>query len=339
MWNFIKPIKLIRYLVVWRINSALVRAPICLTPELSLGLGSIISQRLPTRRAKPWRKTTANWNDYGGTALVGHRMPRTIPEISWPVESVLLDYSGTSRRIYGNGEKILWELKLMGEDADHGFFLEVILPALEETCNISNHNWRRRKSFWGRFDIQAVYAARGDTWEPVVRDGLLDPHYRANPTQWAEGLTFAADSGRVFDRLTWVAPFDLLEEDDEANKRGGKKRIASHEIPTLPKIMTSLITRMVHLLPGKYNTADDLWEIVGTEEKSAFDAALEQARLIPLHRKEFKRARGGCPGKWTGIQTFASIPHPIIPYLELASILHIGKQTHFGCGTFVIDGT
>ena len=334
MWPFIKPIKLIRYLFVLRVNSSLVRLPRCLSTELSLVLGAIIANRLPTREARPWRKALAPWDEHGGISLVGKKKAMTLPEASWPIESVLFVYPG--KQTCGREELILWELKLMGESADHGRFLEVILPALEEAGTVSDQQLQCRNGLWGRFDIQAIYVARGPQWEPVVSDGRLDLNYRATPVQWAEGLTFEPKSERVFDRLTWIMPFDFSDA-DQTGRRRRRKKIPSRQVPTLQSMLDSLVSRMSLLLPGKYNTPDDVWAILSAEEQATLRAAMEQASHIPIHYKGLEPAPKNCPGRWIGTQTFASIPHPIIPYLELASILHIGRQTHFGCGTFAIS--
>ena len=334
MWPFIKPIKLIRYLFVLRVNSSLVRLPRCPSTELSLVLGAMIANRLPTREARPWRKALAPWDEHGGISPIGKKKPRTIPEASWPIEAVLFVYPG--KQIYGRGELILWELKLMGESADHGRFLEVILPALEEAATVSDQQLQRKNGLWGRFDIQAIYAARGPQWETVVSDGRLDLNYRATPVQWADGLTFEPKSERVFDRLTWITPFDFSDA-DQTGRRRRRKRILSRQSPTLQSVLDSLVSRMSLLLPGKYNTPDDVWAILSAEEQAELRAVVEQASHIPVHHKGLRPAPKNWPGRWIGTQTFASIPHPIIPYLELASILHIGRQTHFGCGTFAIS--
>lgn len=347
MWAFIKPIKLIRYLLVWRVNSSLVWLPRCLSTELSLALGSIIADRLPTRQARPWRKALAPWDKYGGTSLIGKKKPSRIPEASWPMQAVLFAYPG--KRTYGRGELILWELKLMRESADHGLFLEVILPAMEEAGSASEPRWQHRNVLWGQFDIHAVYAARGQQWEPIVSDGRLDLDYCATPVQWAEGLAFDSNSERIFDRLTWLTPFDVTSDaaslKDRTGRRrrrksslqGRRKKIPPHEVPTLQSILESLVVRMSQLLPGKHHAPDDVWDVLSEEEKASFRAVLEQASHIPIHHRSLKRAPKRWPGCWMGSQSFASIPHPIVPYLELASILHIGEQTHFGCGTFTIS--
>jgi hypothetical protein len=335
MWPFIKPIKLIRYLVVWRVNGSLVWLPRCLSTELSLALGTIIADRLPTREAGPWRKALAPWDECGGTSLIGKKKPTRIPEVSWPIEAVMFAYPG--KRTYGWGELILWELKLMGESADHGLFLEVILPAMEEAGSASEPRWRHRNVLWGHFDIHAIYAARGEQWEPVVSDGRLDLNYRASPTQWAEGLTFDLNSERIFDRLTWLTPFDLTSDKGRTGRRRRRKKIPPHQVPTLQSMLESLVARMSQLLPGKHHTPNDVWDVLSAEEQASFQAVMEQASHIPVHHKKLKPSPKRWPGRWIGAQTFAFIPHPIIPYLELASILHIGKQTHFGCGTFAIS--
>jgi hypothetical protein len=334
MWPFIKPIKLIRYLFVLRVNSTLVRLPRCLSTELSLVLGTMIANRLPTREARPWRKARAPWDEHDGISLVGKKKPSTLPEASWPMEAVLFVYPG--KKTYGREELILWELKLMGESADHSLFLEVILPALEEAGTVSDQQLQRRNGLWGRFDIQAIYAARGPQWEPVVSDGRLDLNYRATPIQWAEGLTFEPRSERIFDRLTWITPFDFSDADQAARQRR-RKTIPLYQVPTLRSMLDALVSRMSLLLPGKYHTPDDVWDVLSAEERASFQAVMEQASHIPIHHHSLESAPRSWPGRWIGTQTFASIPHPIIPYLELASILHIGRQTHFGCGTFAIS--
>jgi hypothetical protein len=293
----------------------------------------MIANRLPTREARPWRKALAPWDEPGGISLVGKKL-ETVPEASWPIEAVLFVYPG--KKTYGQGELILWELKLMGESADHGLFLEVILPALEEAATVSDPQLQRRYSLWGRFDIQAVYAARGPRWEPIVSDGRLDLNYHATPVQWAEGLTFDQRSERVFDHLTWITPFDFAS-DASTNAKRRRKKMPPGQVPTLQTMLESLIARMSLLLPGKHHTPDDVWDVLSAEEQAALRAVMEQASHIPIHHKSLKPAPKSWPGRWIGTQTFASIPHPIIPYLELASILHIGKQTHFGCGTFAIS--
>lgn len=327
MWPFIKPIRLIRYLIVLRINTSLVRLPRCLTAELSLVLGTLIANRLPTREAQPWHKALAPWEECGGLAFVGHKKADRVPEASWPVEAVFFAYPG--KRYYGQGEPVLWELKLLGDSADHGFFLETFLPALEEAGSPSEPRWRGQHGLWGHFDVQAIYAARGPRWEPFVRDGRLDVQYRPSPDQWADGLSFSMRQERVFDSLTWLTPFDL----------GGKKQgrtITRDQTPTLYGILEALIARMSQLLPGKHHTPDDVWKVLDPETRAAFETVAEQAKRIPVHHAAFEVPPKPWPGRWIGTQVFPSIPHPLIPYLELASILHIGKQTHFGCGTFTI---
>jgi len=338
MWTFIEPVKLVRYLLVWRVNSSLVRLPRCLSAELSLVLGSLIADRLPTPQARLWHKALSPWDEYGGLALIGSKKPPTIPQVSWPLEAVLFTYPGKS--IYGQGEPILWELKLLGESADHGLFLELLLPAIEDAGSrgVSAANGRvdstlrRQNCLWGHFDLPAVYVARGRRWEPLVQDGRLDLSYRATPTQWAEGLSFDLPSRGAHDTLTWLTPFDL--EDDEKPARGRPRQ--TEQAPTLQQLLAALVARMSHLLPGKHHTPDDVWSLLSAEEQAALQKVMKQAALIPVHHTSLKPPPNGFPGRRLGRQTFASIPTPLIPYLELASIVHIGRQTHLGCGTFVV---
>jgi hypothetical protein len=337
MWPFIKPISLIRYLFVCRVNRSLVRLPSTLSLELSRVLGTIIANRLPTQQARHWYKALAPW-EQAGHSTPGRKKIKVVPETSWPIESVLFAYPG--KMAYGQGELILWELKLMGEDADHGFFLEVILPAVEEASSTSDPQWHRQNELWGRFDIHSVYVTRGPHWEPVVKAGQLDLSYQATPVQWAEGLDFTErphlrkdGTKRIFDRLTWITPFDLGKKDQVGRSHRRKKAAPA---PTLHSLLEALISRMSELLPGKYSTADDVWKGLSEEERALLQGTMEQGARVPIRSQALRTA----PKKWRGCrigsQTFASIPHSFLPYLELASILHIGKKTHFGCGTFAI---
>src|SRR6516164_3956068 len=205
MWTSLEHIKVLRYLLVWRVNRSLVQLPPSFAADLSLVLGTIIADRLPTRKATPWRKALARRDTLGAsgnqTGLV------VVPEAAWPLEAVVLVYPG--KRTYGQGEPILWELKLFGASADHGLFLETILPALEAASSTADPRWHARNTIWGRFDIQAVYVARGMHWEALVRDGRLDLRYRPSTTQWADGLTLDTARAHRYTRLTWVTPFDL----------------------------------------------------------------------------------------------------------------------------------
>ncbi len=250
-------------------------------------------------------------------------MSKRVPQASWPVDAAIFAYPG--KRTYGQGELILWELKLFGTSADHGLFLEIILPAMEEASYTSDTRWNRSNRLWGRFDIDSVYVARGPRWEPLVTDGRLDLRYRASPVQWAEGSTPGSVSEGKFStatRLTWITPFDL---DATPEREGKKKGKSSIEAPDLRHILEALMARLNSLIPG---LSDDTSE--GRD-------AIEQADSVSILHKNLKVTSRGCPGRYTGTQIFSCIPFPAIPYLELASILHIGKQIHFGCGTFLLS--
>ncbi|MEW5956499.1 MAG: hypothetical protein AB1801_02160 [Chloroflexota bacterium] len=350
MSAFIQRINLIRYLVVWRVNRALVRRPRYLPAEISLVLGTIIANRLPTQAARPWHKALAPWETHQTeTALSKTKkgpLP-PIPDAAWPIETVLFAYPG--KQNYGPGELILWELKFLGEAANHGYFLETLLPAMEEAGSTSDPQWYRPHSLWGRFDIQAVYAARGSRWEPLVRDGRLDLSYRASPTQWAEGLTFGANPEHIYKHLTWLTPFDLTPQPAEtgplpfpstaadALKPPPRPKSRSKRAPTLQSILEACLARMAVLLPGKHNTPGHVWQALSPEEQAALQQAIEQVYHLPVRRQEIKPVPSDWPGRWIGSQTLPAIPPAILPYLELASILHLGRQTHFGCGTFMVS--
>jgi hypothetical protein len=338
MLPFINQISLVRYLIVWRVNSSLVLLPRCLSTELSQALGTIIANRLPTQVAREWRRALGAWDDTTSATSQSKSLNGRIPETAWPIEAVLFAYPG--KRTYGQGEVILWELKLVGDSADHGLFLEFILPAMEEAATSVDSQWYHAKSLWGHFDIQAIYAARGLDWEPLVVDGRLDLDYRANSTQWAEGLVFGQKGRRRRRHMRWITPFDLGEMPDapsSPSRPRPKDGIPTSEIPTLQGILDALISRMTVFMPNKRQTPEDVWALVDPEEQTRLWHALQQAPAAAQPHPAIKPVPRYWPGRWTGAQTFEVIPRHILPYLEIASVLHIGKQTHFGCGTFRLD--
>lgn len=365
MWPAPAQISLLRYLVVWRVNAGLVQVPSCLSAELSRVLGTLIAERLPTQQAKPWRKALAAWGTLSSAGPeqppadaqvppqppVPTRSPRprqkgdvpgpkkpsghrrgaeqqasgpTLPPSAypaWPIEAVLWPFP--SKRAFGQGEPILWELKLLGDAADHGLFLEVILPAMEAAASTTDERFHRPRTLWGRFDVHAIYAARGTRWEPFVTDGRLDLAYRPLPSQWAEGLSFEPGLDWRRTRLHWHTPFDLRPPAAQAGP--------SLELTGL---LDALMARVGKLILGKWATAEQAWAQLPAEERATLLDAAAQTRL---KRQALEPPPKNWPGLWVGVQSFNRIPPQLAPYLELASVLHIGNHTHFGCGTFAIE--
>ncbi|MBI4769237.1 MAG: hypothetical protein HY784_02185 [Chloroflexi bacterium] len=366
MWTFLSSLDLIRYLILLRVNSPLVLMPGYLPAELSRVLGTTIANRLPTREAQAWHKALQPWQaasprlpkvSGASPAPPAGKKRRDWPAPSpppdrraWPIESVLFAYP--AKKACGAGELILWELKLLREAADHGLFLELILPALEEAGFAAGTPWYGPTTLWGHYNIHAIYAARGHHWEPVVQDGQLDLRYRASSTQWAEALPPDLMAGQTFRRLTWLTPFDLAGPAPvdsklpgeamsgmSAGPRRGDKRaaLAADDVPTLAGLLEALLQRMSRLLPGKHNPPDAARQNLDPDEQLALTEALDAAAQVHLEDHGLAPAPGDWPGRWLGAQTFTAIPRPVLPYLQVASILHLGGGTHFGCGTFRLE--
>jgi hypothetical protein len=373
MLPFISQVNLIRYLIVWQVSGPFVQLPRHFAPEISQTLGALIAESLPTQQARSWRKVAESWGGLPGDAetpaagvdskpktrgasqgapagaRTNQRPPlRFQPDAApswpaWPIEAVIWPYPG--KRGYGQGELILWELKLLGNDADHGVFLELILPAMEAAATTSDERWHRQRTLWGRFDIQSVYVSRGPRWEQIVHDRRLDLSYRATPAQWAEGLMPDASPKHRQRRLTWLTPFDLgaqetdvqpLPETDEEAEDGlpalriprPAKRTPA---PGLRDILDALMARLAPLALGKRATAEQAWALLTPEERMAVWLDCDEGRLAKV---DLQRSDKDAPGRWIGEQTFTKIPPRLAPYLELAATLHLGQHTHFGCGTF-----
>ncbi len=66
--------------------------------------------------------------------------------------------------------------------------------------------------------------------------------------------------------------------------------------------------------------------------QSIVDVA-EKARMQKQHKLPLTV---NVPNAWQGIQRYQRIPEALLPYLKPASILQVGKYTHFGCGTLYL---
>lgn len=320
-------INLLRYLLLLRINQPLVVLPSALPVEIAYVLGTLITERLPTGRVKQWRKMQTAWeeaNPMGGRKQQKARWPLTPPAVEWPLDIAWLPYQ--AKQSYGQDELILCELKLFGESASHELFLELILPSLEQAGFQGDGRWKRPRSLWGRFSVQGVYVARGPRWEPVAEDGRLDFAYRPTPNQWAEGLTFGQELGISATRLDWLTPYEPAAQVKSVGKTKSQLRRAKENAPKLPDLLLALAARLDKVAPG--------WRS-GDERETAVAQALDLAHEIGGSAiKQVKPPAKGWPGLVWGQQTFAAIPPALLPHLELASILHIGQHTQYGCGTF-----
>ena len=324
-------INLIRYLFVLTVNSSLVWLSKSPSVDLSIVLGNAIADRLPTVQARSWKKKLSAWKMHDPVRQP-EKNKKKIPEAPWPIETVLFWYP--AKRTYGKGERILWELKLINKSADHDLFLEVILPALEQIANLPDPRWRRPNSLWGHFDIHSVYTAKGPQWKPLIKNGRLDLRCKVNAAQWSRGLKSDALSSDALAHLTWLTPFELVK----CKTAGWKVRKNSpYYVPSLSSILEAVVQRISSVMLGKYATTDDFLEMQDKGSRMPWKRAMGQANRISLLQHDITKAPPEMPGRWIGSETFAaSMPDAIIPYLELASMLHVGEYTHYGCGNLVM---
>jgi len=237
----------------------------------------------------------------------------------------------------------LWELKLFGESADHGLFLEIIMPAIEEAGLSHDKRMAYPNCLWGKFDIFAVYAARGNQWEPFVENGQLDLNYQATPFQWSENLSYTVNPELPPDTIRWLAPYNLSDKSDTNHSRKTRRLNRKHQMraipaPSLKEIIEALIFRLSNLIAGKITNFDELWKFLDQKQQTALKKAWNQASHIPIYKKNLCVPPAHWPGVAMGAQTYtAAFPEVLIPMLGLATILHIGRYTHYGLGTFTIE--
>lgn len=241
------------------------------------------------------------------------------------------------KRTYGRGEVILWELKLFGDCADHDRFLEVFLPAMEEASYTVDERWQRRNGLWGHFDVRAVHVANGLRWEPLVQDGRLDLRYRPTPWQWAEGREGIASRGpRVLRRLEWVNAFDLTLPAMPGSQPSPTLESQEGIPSSLTHVLALLVARLNHLWGSGSGDPLELPEFLDETQRRALALALAKGADIHPQYHNLVPAPKDMLGKWIGTQSFSSLPPPLLPYLDLAAIVHIGRYTQFGCGSFLL---
>jgi len=338
MWLFKHPLNLLRYLIVLRINSSKVWVPRHFSAEFSLVLGKMIAERLSTGDAQNWRKALLPLDEYyrdiSELKRRRKKITKKIPDARWPIDAMILEYPG--KTVYGEGELLFWELKLCGKDAEHGFFLEVILPALEALGYTADREWERTLKPWGHFDIHSVFVAKGSQWEPLIRDGRLDLRYFPQPAQWAEGLAPDSLFKNRFKRIVWFTPFDLegIPAHSPLLPPPESPAKTQPDAPTAEMLLEALFTRLKQFLPKRKIASATLEDVFEEEEQARFRTVLLQARRIPQPANEIHPVAAISPGSYNGNQYFYRLSPAILRFLELASILHLGRYHHFGCGTF-----
>ncbi len=339
MLSCLNQIDFIRYLIILRVNSSVAFLPRFFALDISNVLGSIISDRLPTSEKKAWRKSLSPLSETIKkiASKKADKKSFIIPNSAWPLNAIIFAYP--AKRTFGRDELVFWELKLFREHADHGLFLEVILPALEEASRPTNNPWKERNRIWGNFDIQHIYVARGMQWEPLVSDGKLDLRCRINAHQWREGLDLQTKIRKQFKFLKWITPFDLSHYLNSYLKLGypdEKEKMKFCKAPPMSLIMHSLIKRLYEMLSDDSNISDDMEQIFNASDCSQLAKAFNCSLNLKIKNKQLKKVPMTWPANQIGIQQFSSIPKNLIPFLELASIFHLGNYSHYGCGTFEV---
>lgn len=328
------PLKLFRYLIACKINGAFVHIPSYFPAEISVVLGTAIKEHLPSAQSHAWKTAMAPWEKQGSLSVLRRQNFKHLPEVRWPIDTIIFPYP-MEKKFFGLGETIFIELKFMGKNFDHSFFLEVILPVLEQLGQNFDDRWHQPYSIWGRFDIDAIYVARGLCWEPVVQYGKLNLKYRPTTYQWAKELFQEIPVTWLPDSLLWLTPVNILMDNNNPNDSRKKKSPISK--PTITNILEALIFRMSYLLSGKRIDINGFWKIINSKDKKNLKEAFEQAKNISIYNSDLNRAKTMGPKHLTGWQTFSTtMPKELLPYLTLAAVLHIGSHTHLGCGTFLI---
>ncbi len=319
-------IKAIRYLCSWRVNSTLARVSHQFTVDLSYILACLIADKLSTRLSKPWKKNIEKF--------LLERKQQRITESIWPLNIAFVPYP--SKTTFGENELIFFELKLFGADAEHEIFLELILPAMEALSFTKDRRWCKPNQLWGNFDIYGIYVCHGRRWQPLVDNGRLDLGYTPTPWQWYEidqhqdKTTLSQDNYKT---LIWLSSFDLTPThvDNYMDIENGWGR-------SLLRVIEAMENRINTLLQASKKVNITIWDFLSSAEERQLNKSLELSATIMHGYHDLEPVQQNMQGKWQGVQRFPqTIPTLFLPYLDIASVLHIGRQTEFGCGSFLIQ--
>ncbi|ETR74129.1 MAG: hypothetical protein OMM_00438 [Candidatus Magnetoglobus multicellularis str. Araruama] len=183
-------------------------------------------------------------------------------------------------------------------------------------------------SVWGHFDIISVWVANGNKWESLIQGSELNLRYDPKPLQWNNDLTEAYYNKNMAKKikLIWIRPFEFDIQ--------STSHLTDKFIPEMPAIIESVIRRWSFFASQRIQK--DIWDLIPThllvEVKKAWEIAcnmrITSYNLIPALKHE--------PGLWSGELSYENIPVFLMPYLDMAALLHVGKKTHYGCGTFAL---
>lgn len=306
------PLKLIRYLIELRMNRGLVWLFRDRERELARRWGERMAAQMPIVQARPWRKALARRGE-DGSAI-------------WPVEAALRFQS--AKRSFGRGEPLFVEVKLFGDAADHGFFMETMLPALERLgCEPETAAEKSvANPLWGHFEIRSVYSARGHGWKPLIRDGRIDLRFKVNAGQWEQGLRSTEYRSEPATRLAWLTPY----RSGDAGKNGTEP-----PPPSLRELVEETARRLGRILHGRWT---DPREFVGKMDADCarrWNRALEAASAIRQGTPRQIPVRPSGGPAFFGEQRFEpEIPPELFSVLALGHLVQLGQGTLYGNGLF-----
>ncbi len=308
-------IQILRYLFVLRINCSLIETLKQPDQEILHYLAALIAENMGGSDGKAWKKAVRRLASVSVNAV-----PLAGPP-PWPVDAVVLAENPGAR--LGLDEHFIFELNLLGDRIGHHFILEYLLPALEQ-AGYSRMEQQPKFGLWGNYEIVGLFCAHGADWEPVIDEGQLSNDYFPKPDQWARDFMMNG-AGKIFTRLDWIRPL----APDAAMPENG---------PDMPWLLAALERRMTALKLLNRGSATDMNALVKgipAMKKARWQEAVDAAQAMPAPISILRPVEKKHPAKAViGRQHFSAIPPVVLPWLELASILHIGLHTHYGYGGF-----
>uniref|UniRef100_UPI004057BEE8 hypothetical protein n=1 Tax=Candidatus Electrothrix sp. TaxID=2170559 RepID=UPI004057BEE8 len=311
-------IQILRYLFVLRINRSLIETLKQPDQEILHNLAALIAENMGGADGKAWKKAARRLANASVDVSLD-AVPLAGPP-PWPIDAVLLAENPGTRLCLN--ELFFFELTVLSDRIGHHFILEYLLPALEQ-AGYSRMEKQPKFGLWGNYEIVGLFCAHGADWEPVIDEGQLSSDYFPKPDQWARDFMMNG-TGKIFTRLDWIRPL----APDAAMPENG---------PDMPWLLAALERRMTALKLLNKGSADmdTLVQGIPGMEKASWQEAVDAAQAMPAPVSVLRPVEKEHPAKAViGRQHFSAIPPVVLPWLELASILHLGLHTHYGYGGF-----
>ena len=218
------------------------------------------------------------------------------------------------KKVYRAGETFAWEIKLLGRSAAHELFATRFMPALEMGGLLAGvGNWSELvDGHFGRFEIAQVSVDAGNAWQEIYNRKQWF-HQHVAPL-YLDRMLPAMLNHQAYSTITWITPFCLQKKHENLTQ------------VTLADLLYFIWRRLCVLHQGNVDKIL-LHNILQQADKTE----MLHHDLLPIasYREHDTLYR-------IGRIAYSHIPDALLPLCLAGSLIHIGKSTRYGYGTYCL---